>query len=255
MLLLVVAYALFTLGIAYIPPLLGMPSAPVPSSVVLMYMAIALVGALIYASDDERKWTEFKEPVHRTLVDDERRWLRRGLLVAVPLLVGFVAFDQTRPKVEAPTELRSIHPAPPASITFRGKPMQLTGLENPLRQRGSLDDHRAVGKRVYYQNCLPCHGDLLDGAGHFGHGFSPTPLPFDDPGTIPQLTESYVFWRVAKGGPGLPREGTPWNSAMPAWEDFLTEDEIWAVIMFLYDQSGRTPRTWEHAGAEAAKHD
>jgi mono/diheme cytochrome c family protein len=69
-------------------------------------------------------------------------------------------------------------------------------------------------------------------------------------GTIAQLTESFVFWRIAKGGVGLPREGAPWNSAMPAWEDYLTEEEIWAVILFLYEQTGRHPRTWEEAGAE-----
>lgn len=242
-LLLVLAYVVFTLGITYIPPLLGAPSAPVPKSVVLMYMGIALVGALIYASDEEGKWTEFKDPVHRTLADPERKWLRLGLLVAIPLLVGFLAFDQTRPKVEAPIELRSIHPAPPGEITFRGKRITLTGGQNPLRTSGSMEQHIATGKRVYYQNCLPCHGDLLVGDGHFAQGFNPRPLPFDDPGTIAQVTESFVFWRVAKGGPGLPREGTPWNSAMPAWEDFLTEEEIWSVIIFLYEQSGRIPRT------------
>jgi hypothetical protein len=32
---------------------------------------------------------------------------------------------------------------------------------------------------------------------------------------------------------------------MPAWEEFLTEDEIWAVIIFLYTQSGFQPRRWE----------
>jgi len=35
---------------------------------------------------------------------------------------------------------------------------------------------------------------------------------------------------------------------MPKWEDFLTEREIWAVILFLYDQTGWTPRTWEKTG-------
>ena len=54
-----------------------------------------------------------------------------------------------------------------------------------------------------------------------------------------------MFWRIAKGGPGLPREGAPWNSAMPVWEDFLSEREIWSVILFLYDQTGWKPRTWE----------
>jgi mono/diheme cytochrome c family protein len=60
-----------------------------------------------------------------------------------------------------------------------------------------------------------------------------------------------VFWRIAKGGPGLPPEGTPWNSAMPAWEDLLTEEEIWAVIVFLYEQTRNTPRTWEETGEAA----
>jgi mono/diheme cytochrome c family protein len=132
--------------------------------------------------------------------------------------------------------------------------MRLTGLENPLRSRGNLEEHYEEGKRVYYQNCLACHGDALDGQGHFASGFNPQPLSFQDVGTIAQLTESFVFWRIAKGGPGLPNEGTPWNSAMPAWEDFLTEDEIWAVTIFLYEQANKTPRTWEEAGAEGEAH-
>jgi hypothetical protein len=243
--LLVAAYLAFKWGLAILPPLIGIASAPVPQSVVIQYMLTAMVGVLIYVSDNEERWQRFKEPIQAALVDGDKRWVRGTLLVAAPALVGFIAFDQVRPKVAAPIQLRSIHPAPPGQIDFRGRTLELTGLENPLRSRGSLDVHYATGRRVYYQNCLPCHGDRLDGEGHFGHGFSPAPLPFDDPGTIAQLTESYVFWRVAKGGIGLPREGTPWNSAMPAWEDFLTEDEIWAVIIFVYEQSESDPRRWE----------
>ena len=47
-LLLLVAWLVIDLGIAAV-------SAPVPNSVVLMYMAIVFVGVLIYASDEERK--------------------------------------------------------------------------------------------------------------------------------------------------------------------------------------------------------
>ncbi len=249
-LLLVASYVVFRWGSALLPPLIGIPSAPVPNSVLLQYTLTAIVGILVYVSFNEDRWSRFKEPINATLVDPDKRWLRGGLLVLFPLLVGFVAYDQVRPKVSAPLQLRSIHPAPPGQITFRGRALQLTGLENPLRSRGSLQEHYETGRRVYYQNCLPCHGDLLDGEGHFGHGFSPTPLPFDDAGTIAQLTESFVFWRIAKGGPGLPREGAPWNSAMPVWEDFLTEDEIWSVIIFLYQQSGFEPRRWEVEGGD-----
>ncbi|NIR45636.1 MAG: cytochrome c [Gemmatimonadetes bacterium] len=251
--LLVAAYIVFEFGVAYLPPLFGVRSAPIPDSVLLQYLITAAVGILIYVSDNEERWKRFKEPVGTLLVDPGLRWLRTALLVLVPLAVGWLTYSQVRPGVAAPVQLRSIHPAPPTSISFRGRTIRLTGLENPLRADGSIEEDYEVGKRVYYGNCLPCHGDLLDGNGHYAHGFNPPPLAFTDNGTIPQLTESFVFWRIAKGGPGLPTEGTPWNSAMPAWEPILTEDEIWAVTIFLYEQTGWTPRTWEHEGEAGAE--
>lgn len=240
----VIAYVLFEFGIAYIPPLFGIPSAPVPTSVLFQYMVTVFVGVLLYVSDNEERWRGFKQPLRAMLVEDELRVLRTSLLVIVPLLVGFMTFLQVRPTVAAPPGLRSVHPAPPTSITFRGATMRLDGLENPLRTEGSLTEHYEVGKVIYDRNCVPCHGDALDGNGHFAHGYSPAPI--DLTRTIRDLTESYVFWRIAKGGPGLPREGTPWHSAMPVWENFLTEEEIWATVIFLYEQTGLSPRTWEH---------
>lgn len=246
-LVLIVAFVLFEFGIAYLPPLLGVASAPVPDSVLLQYMATVLVAVLLYVSFDEWRWRTFKAPLRAVLVDPDKRVLRTALLVTLPLLIGLFTFLQVRPTVAAPASLRSIHPAPPSSITFRGETMSLAGLENPLRAGGVSAEERAVGRRVYYENCMPCHGDWLEGDGHFAHGFNPAPINFADAGTIAQLTESYVFWRIAKGGPGLPVEGAPWSSAMPAWEEFLTAEEIWAVTIYLYEQTGRTPRTWEIA--------
>ena len=34
---------------------------------------------------------------------------------------------------------------------------------------------------------------------------------------------------------------------MPAWEAFLSEEDIWSVIIFLYQQTGWTPRVMEEA--------
>jgi mono/diheme cytochrome c family protein len=249
---LVLAYVV----IRFVVPLLP-GSAPVPRSVVFQYMATVLVGVLIWVSDSEARWALFRQPIQAALVERRLRPVRGALLAAAPLLAGWLTFGQVREAVEAPPSLRSIHPAPPTQITFRGRPMTLTGLENPLRREGELAEHATEGRRVYYQNCLPCHGDHLDGRGHFATGLNPLPADFQDNGTIAQLTESFVFWRVAKGGPGLPREGAPWNSAMPAWEDILTEREIWSVIIYLYEQTGWRPRTWEHTAEAggAASHD
>jgi mono/diheme cytochrome c family protein len=234
-----------------IPALPG--SAVVPKSVVLQYMLTVLVGVLLYVSSQEARWAEFQAPIRAMLVEQRLAPVRWGLLLVVPLLVGWVAYGQVRNTVTAPPNLRSIHPAPPTEITFRGKSITLTGLDNPLRAfPDSLATFIVEGRVVYYQNCLPCHGDHLDGLGHFASGFNPLPANFQDNGTIAQLTESFVFWRVAKGGPGLPREGTPWNSAMPKWEDFLTERQIWTVILFLYDETGWKPRRWEKTSEPGA---
>ena len=244
------ACGLIEVGIPFIPPIFGMPSAPVPNTVVLEYLVIALVGILLWVSDNEERWSEFKQPIHDVLVRPDRRIARGALFVIVPALVAAQTYFSAQPDISAPPSFRAIHPAPPSAITFQGEQMVLDGLENPLRSTGLLEEHYEEGKRVYYQNCLACHGDGLQGRGHYAQIFNPQPINFQDVGTIAMLTESFVFWRIAKGGPGLPNEGTPWNSAMPAWEDFLTADEIWSVIIFLYEQTGHDPRTWELEGEE-----
>ena len=251
---LLVSYLLLDYGIAYVSLWLGLASdpVPIPNSVLLQYLITVGVGILLWVSDNDARWAEFKAPMHRVMVDPDRKIARNSLMVLVPVLVAFATFNQVKPSVAAPVTLRSIHPSAPGQFDFQGTTLELAGLENPLRSRGSLEEHYEEGKRVYYQNCLGCHGDGLNGQGHYAHGFNPTPLSFQDVGTIAQLVESFVFWRIAKGGPGLPTEGAPWNSAMPAWEDFLTEDEIWSVIIFLYEQTGHEPRTFEEEAGEGA---
>ena len=127
--------------------------------------------------------------------------------------------------------------------------------ENPLRTLETTDPEAfaeavAAGKTIYYENCYFCHGDTLTADGHYASAVSPPPANFVNKDTIGMLTEGFLFWRVAKGGPGLPREGTPWDSSMPAWEDFLGDEEIWQVILFLYDYTGYRPRANETHGDE-----
>lgn len=239
------SYIMFEYVIGYLLPLLGVASAPVPRSVIVQYMGTVLLGVLLFVSAREERWRRFQDPIRRTLAEPERRTQRTILLAAVPLLAGWMTYQAVAPSYGAPATLRSVHPAPPSQITFRGETVRLPGLENPLRHEGSLEEHFRRGAALYSQNCVACHGDRLAGDGHFARMFNPLPADFTSAGTLPQLTESYVFWRIIKGGPGLPREGAPWNSAMPAWEDILDQDEIWATIIFLYEQTGASPRTWE----------
>jgi mono/diheme cytochrome c family protein len=235
-LILVIAFGIFRFGIR----------PPAPRSVLALYMGIVLVATFVYISSNSDAWQDFLRPIRDTLVRPERRLLRLAFLIAIPLLLGYYAYTQAAAKPQAPAELRAVHPAPPSSIQFRGKEITIQGFDNPLRKDpANLRKHIAAGGEIYIKNCIFCHGDNLDGHGHFAKGFNPPPADFDDPGTIAMLQEAYLFWRIAKGGPGLPKESTPWNSVMPAWEDRLTEEQIWQVIMYLYDATGRQPRRWE----------
>ncbi len=235
-LVLVVAFLFFRFGIR----------PPAPWSVFTLYMTIVLIAVLVYISSDSDSWRAFLAPIRSTLVDDSKRQIRLALMVLLPLFLGYYAYTQAAARIEAPAELRAVHPAPPASISFRGKSLDIQGLENPLRKDAAIfKKYVAEGAEIYVKNCMFCHGDNLDGAGHFAHVFNPPPANFTDPGTIAMLQEAFLFWRIAKGGPGLPKESTPWNSVMPAWEDRLSEEQIWKVIMYLYDATGYQPRRWE----------
>jgi DMSO reductase family type II enzyme heme b subunit len=231
---------------------------PMPFSVFSLYMAITLMAVLVYVSSDSDSWRAFVTPMWATLTEPGRRPLRLFLGVVIPLLVGYYAYSQAAARAEAPLELRAVHPAPPDTISFRGKEINLQQADTPIRKDikqtpGNAAKHYAAGAAAYIRNCVYCHGDYLDGQGHFAHGFNPQPADFVGPNTIAQLSEGYVFWRIAKGGPGLPKESTPWNSAMPAWEERLTEEQIWQVVYFLYETTGHPPRVMEsHAAGPSA---
>ena len=220
---------------------------PIPSSLLTLYMGITTAVILIWVSASDAWWTEFKAPFITLVVERDRKWivgLRGAALVIVPALAGWLAYQRVVPRVVAPAELRSIHPAPPTSITFDGKKIELQTAVNPFRDASGSPAPAALaaGKEVYGQRCVFCHGDALGGDGLFANSLNPRPADFTDPGTIAQLQESFLFWRIAKGGPGLPTEGKGWNSAMPAWEGTLSEDEIWQVILYLYSATNQHPR-------------
>ncbi|OGW01809.1 MAG: hypothetical protein A2889_04305 [Nitrospinae bacterium RIFCSPLOWO2_01_FULL_39_10] len=106
------------------------------------------------------------------------------------------------------------------------------------------------GRILYEMNCRPCHGDSVAGDGPMADGFKLRPINFTDNGTIETIVEGYTFWRVSTGGRGLPKEATPWDSAMPVWQLDLTEEERWKIIMAEYDLAQKTARMPEKA-AEA----
>lgn len=256
---------------------------PMPFSVLLTYLVVVFAAILLWVSSSEEYWLEFKKPIIDVLDAESARAkiMRAGMLALLPCLAGFLTWDSLQVKVEAPVELRTVGPAPPASFTVHGKEIVLLTVENPYRVnlRGAYDPHymakRVVdektgwgfeigvmadawqshgdqfleaakeGGNIYFQECVLCHGANLSGRGVFSHAFMPVPTNFTDPGTLAQHIEAYTFWRVASGGINLPPEGFPWMSTMPRMEDHLSTEDIWKVVLFSYWHTGWVPRTWD----------
>ena len=230
---------------------------PMPRSLLIQFMIFGVIGVLMVATFDDATCRRLFQPIEALLGSPRLRiWRWVAFVTVVAAAVG-VTYDWVRPRREAPTELRTVHPAPPSTLQVYGRTVDLAKLQNPLRAgapKGSdaYREHVDSGREVYYRNCVFCHGDRLDGNGQFAAAFNPRPANFQDVGTIAQLQESFLFWRIATGAPGLPREGAPWSSAMPVWHEMLSEEEIWEVILFLYDYTGFEPRSWE-LGEHAAE--
>jgi Cytochrome C oxidase, cbb3-type, subunit III len=221
-------------------------TAPIPASVVTLYMGIVTLAIFAYVSSSEERREQVSRPLIRFMTEKRYAALLGLTVVAIPALAAANVYVQMNVPLEPPLFSRTVHPASPSEITVHDKKINLDTGENPFLQLqrsnpAEFQKHVENGRRTYYRNCVFCHGDNMTGNGMFAHALDPIPTNFAD-GTIAGLRDTFVFWRVARGGPGLPDEGGPWDSAMPTWEKILTEDEMWEAILFLYDFTGQKPR-------------
>lgn len=231
---------IIVMGVMYVVLKFVLPnipgSAPLPSSLIFLYLLLTLSGVIIFETLSAGSKEAFWGPMQRFLTGENiggMQALRYGVLILFPLLVGWQTYSSTAPSDLPPAENRTIHPAPPG---------EYTGLANPVAK---TPENIMQGKGFYAAYCSPCHGANFDGKGPAARGFNPLPANFADPTTIAMLQESYLFWRIKKGGVGLPIEGMPWKSAMPRWELELQDEWIWKIIMGEYDGAHQSPRTWE----------
>ena len=230
-------------------------TAPIPSTVVSLYMGIVSIAVLAYMSSSLERREEVSRPLVRLMTEKRYTALLVALVVAIPALAAANVYVQMSVPLQPPLFSRTVHPASPSEITVHDKKIDLDAGENPFAQleasnQAEFRKHVENGRQVYYRNCVFCHGDNVSGNGMFVHGLDPIPPNFNDAGSIAMLRDTFLFWRISKGGPGLPEEGGPWDTAMPAWEKFLKEEEIWDVILFVYDFNKQRPRAREEAATQ-----
>ena len=105
-----------------------------------------------------------------------------------------------------------------------GIPAPYNSLSNPLpRTRETVER----GAAVYETNCASCHGKTGVGDGEAGRTLSPPPGNLAWLAQMPMVEwDPFMYWTVAEGG-------TQFGSAMPAFKDSLSKDDIWAVIAYI----------------------
>ena len=182
---------------------------PIPSSVVQLYMGIA-VALPRRLRDLEREAARGVRRPDRGAGAASRAiaFLLGAILVLLPALAGGERLVREPGEARGPG-LRAHRPPGAARHDHRPRPddrprraaaTRCASSRRPTPRSSAA--HVASGRRIYYQNCFFCHGDALAGDGMFAHGLNPIPTNFTDKGTIAQLQESFLFWRIAKGGPG-----------------------------------------------------
>ncbi|GJM41512.1 MAG: cytochrome c [Ardenticatenaceae bacterium] len=116
----------------------------------------------------------------------------------------------------------------------------LVGLITSLSSQPSYDIDPAdpqlvaLGQQVYETQCAGCHGLDLEGEADWNlpslDGLLKAP-PHDENGHTWHHNNAYLIDSIAKGGARLPSDAGV--SAMPAYENILSEEEIGAVLSYI----------------------
>lgn len=94
-----------------------------------------------------------------------------------------------------------------------------------LWQRQATPDSLATGQALYEANCVSCHGLAGVGDGPLAT-IQPTAVPnFTDPATMLGANSAILQGKLLRGGMG---------TGMPNFGTILTDEEIWALVDYLW---------------------
>jgi mono/diheme cytochrome c family protein len=104
-----------------------------------------------------------------------------------------------------------------------GVPEAYRGASNPLaRTPGTVDR----GGALYAEHCAGCHDPSGTGHGTAGLALYPSPALLAELVRRPAGVDEYLLWAITEGG-------SAFGSRMPAFEDRLTREQIWQVIIYM----------------------
>ena len=180
-------------------------TAPIPSSVISIYMGISSIAILAYMSSSQERREEISGPLVQFMTDKRYTVFLIATVVAIPALAAANVYVQMSAPLQPPLFSRTIHPASPTMITVHDEKIDLDAGENPFLHLETSNPeefrkHVENGRQVYYRNCVFCHGDNLAGTGMFVHGLDPIPTNLPER-TIPLVARHVSLLANFQGRP------------------------------------------------------
>ena len=157
-----------------------------------------------------------------------------GIAVFLMVKKGYMDFnaDQEPSLLESKLAMQAVD-----SSTDRHAP----DVKNPI---AANDENLAAGAKLYIGHCAGCHGVPSNPDSQLGRSFYPTvPAFFRDSPDMPDNQNYYIIQHGIR------------LSGMPAWEQFLSDRQIWQVTGFLSHMDKLPPEVssqWKAAAGASA---
>ncbi len=172
--------------------------------------------------------------------------LRYLILIAALFVAGCVAPPPVAPSEPAAEQAVAVEPATadataiPVAEATAVQAAAGFGPESGMMERHHADvpaeyidlvnatpadeDSLERGRMVYAAQCETCHGATGMGDGPAGQALDPAPAPIAH--TSQMLSDGYLYWRISEGGHSF-------GTAMPAWNESLSEQARWDLINYV----------------------
>jgi mono/diheme cytochrome c family protein len=84
------------------------------------------------------------------------------------------------------------------------------------------------GKRIYRENCAPCHGEAGKGDGVGARSLPVRPADHTNPAVMNSRSDAFLRDVIAKGGKAMGL-----SSFMPAWQGIFKDKEIEDLVAYI----------------------
>jgi mono/diheme cytochrome c family protein len=92
--------------------------------------------------------------------------------------------------------------------------------------KASADNEQ--GKRIYRENCAPCHGEAGKGDGVGARSLPVRPADHTNPAVMNSRSDAFLRDVIAKGGKAMGL-----SSFMPAWQGIFKDKEIEDLVAYI----------------------